>query len=75
MNRLLMLVLLGLSLTLSACGKKEEFPTPKTSSEGVQTEATGASGAAEGQAKRKRDELVSKAQQEMDELGAKARRA
>ena len=70
MNRLLMPVLLGLSLALSACEKKEEAAPPATS-EGVKQEATAATGAAEEQAKQMRNEFVAKAQQEMDELNAK----
>lgn len=71
MNHLLMLVLLSLSLALSACGKKEEAALPKTSAEGVKQEAAQAIGAAEEQAKKIRDEFVSKAQQELNELNAK----
>ena len=71
MNRLLMPVLLGLSLALSACGKKEEAAPPATTAEGMKKEAAAAIGAAEDQAKKMRNEFVSKAQQEMDELNAK----
>lgn len=38
MNRLLMLLLLGMSLTLSACQKKEGATPPISGSEGVQKE-------------------------------------
>ena len=71
MNRLLMLVVLGLSFILSACGKKDEAAPPKTGVEGVKQEAAAAIGAAEEQAKQMRNEFVAKAQQEMDELNAK----
>ena len=71
MNRLLMPVLLGLSLVLFACGKKEETAPPASGAEGVKQEVTAAIGAAEEQAKKMRNEFVSKAQQEMDELNAK----
>lgn len=71
MNRLLMLMLLGLSLALSACGKKEAAPPPATGAEGVKKEAAAVIGAVEEKTKQMRDEFVAKAQQEMDELNAK----
>lgn len=71
MYRLLMLVLLGLSLTLSACGKKEQAAPPAASSENIQKSATEAGGAKVDQVLQARDEFAGKAQQEMDELNAK----
>lgn len=71
MNRLLMLMILGLSLTLSGCGKKEESSPPKTSSEGVQKEATDGGGTMTEQAKQERNEFVGRVQKEMDELNNK----
>lgn len=71
MNRLLMPVLLGLSLTLPTCGKKEENVPPPTSSEGVQKKAAEATGAKKDQAQQARNEFVGKAQKEMDELNNK----
>lgn len=64
MHRLLMPMLLGLSLSLSACGKKEEAAPPVTSYEGVQKDVTVASGATEDQAM---ETLISEAKVKIDQ--------
>lgn len=71
MNRLLILVLLGLSFLFSACEKKEEFVTPQTGTEGAKPESSDAKMPVEDTAKQMRDEFASKMQQDMDELNAK----
>lgn len=68
MNRLLMLVLLGLSIILSACEKKEQLPQPTIGSESAEKPA-GASMTEQAQQARKA--FVDKAQQEMDALNLK----
>ena len=70
MNRLLLLVLLGVSLMVSACEKKEEYVLPKTAESAKQESAT-ASMPATDQAKQMRNEFVGKMQQDMDEMNAK----
>ncbi len=68
MNRLLVPVLLGLSITLSACEKKEQLPQPTIESESAEKPA-GAPMTEQAQEARKA--FVDKAQQEMDALNVK----
>ena len=72
MNRLLLAFLLGSLLAVSACGKKEEGrPPSKVSAEDVKKETKEAIGTAMEYTKQERDEFVSKAQKELDELNPK----
>lgn len=71
MKRLLLPVLLGLALNVSAAEKKEGGVSPKTGSTDVRKEAGEAVDAATAKARQERDEFVGKAQKEMVELNKK----
>lgn len=71
MNRSLMLLILGMTLILSACEKKEEAAPPVTSAEDVQKEAAEITAAKADQEMLARNEFVAKTQQELDELNVK----
>jgi len=71
MNRLLILLLLGVSLALSACQKKEDETAPKMSSEEVKKEVKEAAVAVGEHVNQERNEFVDKVQKEMDELNNK----
>lgn len=71
MKRLLLPVLLGLALTVSAAEKREEAIPPKTGSADVRKEAGETIDAATAKARQERDEFVAKAQKEMAELNKK----
>lgn len=68
MKRLVIPVVLGLALAMSACGKKEEGTAPQTSAGEVQKEVKEAVSAVADKARQERDEFVSKTQKEVDEL-------
>lgn len=68
MSQLLMLMLLGASLLLAGCEKKEAFPPPKTNAEDVQQAPVVNVEAATEQA---RKEFVSKARKDLDVLNTK----
>ena len=71
MKRLLLPVLLGLALTVSAAEKTEEGVPPRTGSTDVRKEAGEAIDAAAAKARQERDEFVGKAQKEMAGLNKK----
>ena len=68
MKRLLLPVLLGLALTVSAAEKREEGAPTKTGSTDVRKETGEAVDAMTAKARQERDEFVAKAQKEMAEL-------
>ena len=68
MSRLLMLMLLGASIILSGCEKKEAFPPPETSTKDTQQPpATNSETATE----QSHTEFINKAHKELDELDTK----
>lgn len=71
MKGLLLPVLLGLALNVSAAEKREEGAPPGTGSTDVRKEAGEAIDAATTKARQERDEFVDKAQKEMAELNKK----
>jgi Skp family chaperone for outer membrane proteins len=71
MKNLLLPVLLGLALNVSAAEKREEGVPPKTGSADVRKEAGEAIDAATAKARQERDEFVGKAQKELAELKKK----
>ena len=71
MNHLLLPVLLGLALTVSAAEKMEESVPPRADSADVRKEAGEVIDAATAKARQERDEFVGKAQKEMAELNKK----
>ena len=71
MNRLPVLVLLGLSVTLSACEKKEQLPQPTIGSESTRKPAAGSGATMTEQAHQKRKAFVEEMQREMDALNVK----
>lgn len=66
-----LILLVGVVLALSACGKKEESVLPKISTGEVQKEAKQVVSTLAEQTKQERDEFVSKAQKDMDEFNAR----
>jgi len=71
MKRMLLPVLLGLAVTVSAAEKKEESVPPRTDSADVRKETGEAIDAMTAKARQERDEFVGKAQKEMAELNKK----
>lgn len=71
MKSMLLPVLLGLALTVSAAEKREEGVSPRTDTTDVRKETGEAIDAATAKARQERDEFVAKAQNEMAELDKK----
>lgn len=71
MKSLLLPVLLGLALSVSAAEKREEGTPPRTGSADVRKETGEAVDAMTAKARQERDEFVGKAQKELAELNKK----
>ncbi|BAN35892.1 hypothetical protein SCD_n02081 [Sulfuricella denitrificans skB26] len=71
MKRILLPMLLGLALTVSAAENREEGAPPRTDSADVRKETGEAIDAMTAKARQERDEFVVKAQKEMAELNQK----
>jgi hypothetical protein len=71
MKRLFSLIVLGLSVGLSACNKLDEVPLPKVGSGEAKQEPKAVVGAVESAAKKERDEFVAAVEKDLGELKAK----